>query len=62
MNPAPRSLLNDAKSVQRRFATVNADLADFKSVRTAHGGSVNDVILTVITGALRNWLLRAASR
>src|SRR4029078_4842820 len=29
----------------------------FKKVRKAHGGSVNDVILTVITGALRSWLL-----
>ena len=57
VSPAPRSLLNDAKSVQRRFATTNADLADFKPVRQAHGGSVNDVVLTVITGALRSWLL-----
>ncbi len=57
VNPAPRSLLNDAKSGQRRFATVSADLGDFKAVRAAHGGSINDVILTVITGALRNWLL-----
>ncbi|HEY5117273.1 MAG TPA: wax ester/triacylglycerol synthase family O-acyltransferase [Nakamurella sp.] len=60
VSPAPRSLLNDAKSGQRRFATVAADLADFKLVRQAHGGSVNDVILTVITGALRSWLLSRA--
>ncbi len=57
VRPAPRSLLNDAKSVQRRFATVRAELSDFKTVRRAHGGSVNDVILAVITGALRSWLL-----
>jgi WS/DGAT/MGAT family acyltransferase len=57
VSPAPRSLLNDAKSGQRRFATVTADLEDLKRVRQAHGGSVNDVILTVITGALRSWLL-----
>ena len=60
VNPAPRSLLNDAKSGQRRFATVRADLQDFKKIRRAHGGSVNDVILTVITGALRSWLLSRA--
>ena len=60
VSPAPRSLLNDAKSGQRRFATLHADLADFKSVRQAHGGSVNDVVLTVITGALRSWLLSRA--
>jgi len=57
VSPAPRSLLNDAHSGQRRFAGTNADLADFKLIRKAHGGSVNDVILTVITGALRSWLL-----
>jgi WS/DGAT/MGAT family acyltransferase len=60
VSPAPRSLLNDAKSGQRRFATVSADLEDFKLIRRAHGGSVNDVILTVITGALRSWLLSRA--
>jgi WS/DGAT/MGAT family acyltransferase len=57
VSPAPRSLLNDAKSGLRRFASVRADLADFKQVRQAHGGSINDVIIAVITGALRSWLL-----
>ena len=33
VSPAPRSLLNDAKSGQRRFATVRADLQDFKKIR-----------------------------
>ena len=50
-----------AERRQERAAPVrhacSADLADFKRVRQAHGGSVNDVILTVITGALRSWLL-----
>ncbi len=57
VSPAPRSLLNDAKSGQRRFAGVQAELKDFKLIRRALGGSVNDVILTVITGAVRSWLL-----
>ena len=39
---------------------MHADLADFKLIRQTHGGSVNDVILTVITGALRSWLLSRA--
>jgi diacylglycerol O-acyltransferase / wax synthase len=34
-----------------------AALDDLKSVRKVHGGTVNDVLLTVITGALREWLL-----
>ncbi|GAA1997833.1 wax ester/triacylglycerol synthase family O-acyltransferase [Nakamurella flavida] len=57
VSPAPRSVLNVRIGGQRRFATYRADLAAFKAVRSAHGGSVNDVILTVITGALRSWLL-----
>lgn len=53
----PRSPLTITMSGQRRFATHRVDLADIKTIRTAHGGSVNDVILAVITGALRTWLL-----
>jgi hypothetical protein len=57
VSPAPRSPLNDAKSGLRRFASVRADLADFKQVRRAHGGSINDVVIAVITGALRSYLV-----
>ncbi|MET3803700.1 WS/DGAT/MGAT family acyltransferase [Nakamurella sp. UYEF19] len=57
VNPAPRSVLNVTMSGQRRFATFRADLVDIKAIRNAHQGSVNDVILAVITGALRTWLL-----
>ena len=34
-----------------------AELDDLKKIRKAHGGTVNDVLLTVVTGALREWLL-----
>jgi diacylglycerol O-acyltransferase len=57
VNPAPRSVLNVTMSGQRRFASFRADLADIKAIRTAHGASVNDVILAVIASALRTWLL-----
>lgn len=57
INPAPRSVLNVTMSGQRRFAGFRADLAEIKAIRTAHGASVNDVLLAVITGALRTWLL-----
>jgi diacylglycerol O-acyltransferase len=42
---------------QRRFVTVQTSLAAYRSVRLAHGGSVNDVILATLAGALRSWLL-----
>ena len=32
------------------------DLADFKTIKHALGGTVNDVVLTVVAGGLRRWL------
>ena len=37
----------------RRFAWVDADLALFKAIKDALGGTVNDVVLAVVAGALR---------
>ena len=47
-------------SQQRRFVAVRTDLADYRKVRQAHGGTVNDVILATVTGALRAWLMTRA--
>jgi len=44
-------------SQQRRFVTVDTRLADYRRVRDAHGGTVNDVILATVAGGLRGWLL-----
>ncbi|MGY1848410.1 MULTISPECIES: WS/DGAT/MGAT family O-acyltransferase [unclassified Blastococcus] len=55
--PAPHSPLNAPIGRQRRVAVACADLDDLKRVRKAHGGTVNDVLLTVVAGALREWLL-----
>lgn len=57
VRPAPDSPLNVPISTQRRFAVARTRLDDFKTVRAAHGGTVNDVVLAVVSGALRNWLL-----
>src|ERR671916_187743 len=54
---APHSPLNDPVGRQRRVSVARADLDDVKQIRKAHGGTVNDVLLTVVTGALREWLL-----
>jgi WS/DGAT/MGAT family acyltransferase len=55
--PAPDSPLNAVIGEQRRFGTARTDLDDYKTVRKAHGGTVNDVVLATIAGALRAWLL-----
>ncbi len=55
-NPAPPSPLNVEIGPHRRFAGVACELADFKAVKNAFGGTVNDVVLAVVAGALRHWL------
>jgi len=47
-------------SQQRLFVPVETDLAAYRKIRRAHGGTINDVILATITGALRGWLMTRA--
>jgi WS/DGAT/MGAT family acyltransferase len=47
-------------SAQRRIAVARTSLADFRRVRAAYGGTVNDAVLAVVAGALRGWLLSRA--
>jgi diacylglycerol O-acyltransferase len=54
---APGSPLNVDISTQRRFAIARTELNAYRKIRAAHGCSVNDVVLSVVSGALRNWLL-----
>lgn len=53
---APPSPLNTETGSHRRFAWVRAELADLKRIKDAHGGTVNDVILSVVSGALGHFL------
>jgi diacylglycerol O-acyltransferase len=55
--PVRQSPLNAPVGRQRRVAVARVDLDDVKRIRKAHGGTVNDVLLNVLTGALREWLL-----
>ena len=55
-NPAPPSPLNVEIGPHRRFAGIACELQDFKAVKNAFGGTVNDVVLAVVAGALRQWL------
>jgi diacylglycerol O-acyltransferase len=56
LNPAPATPLNVEIGPHRRFVGVRCELADFKAVKNAFGGTVNDVVLTVVSGALHDWL------
>jgi diacylglycerol O-acyltransferase / wax synthase len=55
--PAPRVPLNRGIGAGRSFHWSTFHLADFKHVKNALGGTVNDVSLAVTAGALRRWLL-----
>jgi diacylglycerol O-acyltransferase / wax synthase len=54
---APASPLNAAIGEQRRYAMVTGSLDEFRRVRKAHGGTVNDVVLATVAGGLRAFLL-----
>ena len=41
----------------RRFRGLQQPLADYKALRRAFDCTVNDVVMAVVCGALRNWLL-----
>ncbi len=56
LNPAPKSPLNEEIGHHRRLAWVRADLDEFKEIKNSLGGTVNDVVLSVVTGALRKFL------
>jgi diacylglycerol O-acyltransferase / wax synthase len=56
LNPAPETPLNVPIGPHRRLAFVRNDLDDFKRVKNALGGTVNDVVLAVAAGGLRTWL------
>jgi WS/DGAT/MGAT family acyltransferase len=57
LRPAPESPLNTGIGEQRRFGMAATELDDYKRVRKAHGGTVNDVVLATVAGALRVWML-----
>jgi len=54
---APRTSLNVPLAERRRLATHTVALDDLRRVRTVLGGSVNDVVLALVTAGLRRLLL-----
>src|SRR5690606_6994042 len=60
--PAPASPLNHLAGPHRRFMGVHTELADLRLIKNTFGGSINDVVVTIVTGALRKWLLARGVR
>jgi diacylglycerol O-acyltransferase len=54
---APSSPLNTTVSRNRRFTVAAGSLEDYRRLRSRYDCDVNDVVLCVVAGALRNWLL-----
>ena len=52
----PRTSLNGPLTPRRSFATAALPLEDLKQVKQAHGVTLNDVVLAVVSGALRRWM------
>ncbi len=56
MNAADESPINGPIGPHRRFDWVETSISDIKQIRKALGGSLNDVVLTAVTGAFRRFL------
>jgi WS/DGAT/MGAT family acyltransferase len=54
---APEVPLNVEIGPHRRLAWARADLDDFKRVKDAFATTVNDVVLAIVAGSVREWLI-----
>lgn len=62
LDPRGTPALTAGSSGTRRLATAVLALEDVRRVRKAHGGTVNDVLLATVAGALRRWMLERGER
>src|SRR5215216_2157857 len=58
LNPAPPSPYNKPIGPHRRFTWMRASLRDIKAIKDSLGGTVNDVVLATVAGALGRHLRR----
>jgi WS/DGAT/MGAT family acyltransferase len=61
-NPAPETPLNVPIGPHRRVLWLAFPLEELKQIKNALGGTVNDVFLAVVSGALGRWLRRHGVR
>ncbi len=58
LSPAPPTPFNRSITPHRRFAMRSTALSNIKALKEATGCTVNDVVMAICTGALREYLLR----
>ena len=58
LSPAPPTPFNRTITPHRRFAMRSTALGNIKALKDATGCTVNDVVMAICTGALREYLLR----
>jgi WS/DGAT/MGAT family acyltransferase len=56
MGSASETPINEPIGPHRRFDWLRTDIAEIKHIRKSLGGSLNDVVLTAVTGAFRRFL------
>jgi WS/DGAT/MGAT family acyltransferase len=54
---APKTSFNAPVTPHRRFVFGKLSLAEVKAVKNAHGVTVNDVVVSICAGAVRDWLV-----
>jgi diacylglycerol O-acyltransferase / wax synthase len=54
--PAPRTSFNKPITAHRRFAYASLPFDDVKAIKSHFGVTVNDVVMAISAGALRQWL------
>jgi diacylglycerol O-acyltransferase / wax synthase len=56
LRPLGASSLTGSIGPHRTWSTARVDLSDVKAIRSALGGTVNDIVLTIVAGGLRELL------
>ncbi|MBB3051906.1 WS/DGAT/MGAT family acyltransferase [Prauserella isguenensis] len=60
--PYPLSPTATVNSPSRRIGLVRLPAGDVRAVRSVHGGTTHDVVLAVLAGALREWMINRGQR
>lgn len=60
LNPASQLPINTEVGPSRRFDWTDMQVADLKAVKQVLGGTLNDVVLATVSGALRRFCLQRA--